>query len=65
MTYSHGQDIEIQIIAWDLAGIDSWDISDAENFSISSTSFAETGIVTISEIGDLAAGTYQHLSPSQ
>ncbi|MHA2355951.1 MAG: NosD domain-containing protein [Candidatus Thorarchaeota archaeon] len=58
MTYSHGQDIEIQIIAWDLAGIDSWDISDAENFSISSTSFAETGIVTISEIGDLAAGTY-------
>jgi hypothetical protein len=57
-TYSYGQDIEIQLIAWDLAGIDSWDISDSENFSITSASFAENGILTITDIGDLTAGTY-------
>jgi hypothetical protein len=58
MTYSYGQDIEIQIIAWDLAGIVSWEISDSTNFNIASTSFAETGIATITEISDIAAGTY-------
>ena len=57
-SFSAGEDIDIQLTAWDLAGIDSWDISDSENFSIASISFAETGIVTISDIGDLAAGTY-------
>jgi parallel beta-helix repeat protein len=57
-TYSFGDDIEIQLIAWDLAGIDSWDISDSENFSITFTSFAENGILTITDIGNLAAGTY-------
>jgi parallel beta-helix repeat protein len=57
-SFGAGEDIEIQLTAWDLAGIDSWDISDSENFSIASSSFAETGVVTISDIGDLAAGTY-------
>ncbi|MFX0107049.1 MAG: nitrous oxide reductase family maturation protein NosD [Candidatus Hodarchaeota archaeon] len=57
-TYSFGEDIEIQLIAWDLAGIDNWDISDSENFSFTSTSFAETGIVTIGDIGVLPAGSY-------
>ena len=46
------------MIAWDLAGIGSWEINDLENFSITSASFAETGIVTITDIGGLAAGTY-------
>jgi hypothetical protein len=58
LIYSYGQDIEIQLIAWDLAGIVSWDISDSTNFNLASSSFAETGIVTITDISNLAAGTF-------
>jgi parallel beta-helix repeat protein len=46
-TFVYGDDIEIQLMAWDLSGIGSWDISDSGNFSLSSASFAETGILTI------------------
>jgi parallel beta-helix repeat protein len=58
LTYSYGHDIEIQLIAWDLAGIGSWEISDSTNFNIASTSFAENGIVTITDISIIAAGTF-------
>jgi hypothetical protein len=56
--FSFGDDIEIQLMAWDLAGIDSWFISDSENFSVSSTSLVDTGILTIVGIENLAIGTY-------
>jgi hypothetical protein len=57
-SFSYGDDIEIELMAWDLAGIDNWDISDSGNFSISTTSFAENGILTIMGIDNLAMGTY-------
>lgn len=57
-TFSNNEDIEIQLMAWDLAGIDSWYISDTENFSVSSTSLVDTGILTIVGIENLAIGTY-------
>ncbi|MHA2146912.1 MAG: hypothetical protein ACXAB0_15810, partial [Candidatus Thorarchaeota archaeon] len=57
-SFSYGDDIEIELMAWDLAGIDNWDISDSGNFSISTTSFAENGILTIMGIDNLAVGTY-------
>jgi hypothetical protein len=57
-TFGFDDDIEIQLMAWDLAGIDSWFISDAVNFSVSSTSLVDTGILTIAGIENLAVGTY-------
>jgi parallel beta-helix repeat protein len=57
-TFSFDEDIEIQLIAWDLAGIDSWYISDSGNFSVSSTSLGDTGILAVVGIENLAAGTY-------
>ncbi len=57
-TYSFGEDIEVQLTAWDLAGIANWEISDPENFTIASTSYADTGIVSITDNGHLPAGTY-------
>ena len=57
-SYSIGEDIEIQVIAWDLAGIDSWEINDSTNFSITSTSSAETSVETITGIDNLPVGEY-------
>jgi hypothetical protein len=57
-TFSFGEDIEFQLMTWDLAGIDSWYISDSANFSVSSTSLVDTGILTIVGIENLAIGTY-------
>lgn len=44
--------------AWDLAGIVSWELSDSGNFNLSSTSFTETDILTISGNENLVVGTY-------
>jgi parallel beta-helix repeat protein len=57
-TFNFGDDVEIQLMAWDLAGIDSWYISDSVNFSVSPTSLVDTGILTIVGIENLAVGTY-------
>ncbi len=57
-TFNFGDDIEIQLMAWDLAGIDSWHISDSGNFSASSLSLVDTGILTITGLENLAVGTY-------
>jgi len=57
-TFSFGDDIDIQLMAWDLAGIDSWYISDSENFSVSSISLVDTGILTIVGVENLDVGTY-------
>ncbi|MFW9767999.1 MAG: nitrous oxide reductase family maturation protein NosD [Candidatus Thorarchaeota archaeon] len=57
-TFSQGEDIEIQFMAWDLAGIDRWEISDSGDFSLISASFGETAILTMIGIENLGVGTY-------
>ena len=57
-TFGPDEDVEIQLMAWDLAGIDSWDINEPGNFSLSYSSLGEIGILTIVGIGNLAAGSY-------
>ncbi len=56
--YSYGDEIKIQIAAWDLAGIQSWVLSDSGNFTLTGFSYADTGVATITGSENLAIGVY-------
>ncbi|MHA2117233.1 MAG: NosD domain-containing protein [Candidatus Thorarchaeota archaeon] len=56
--FYYGEDIDIQIIAWDLSGIASWTLNDEVNFTLTSTTFGESGVARISSFGTLEPGTY-------
>lgn len=58
-TYNSGSWIEFQIVAWDLAGIESWTINDNENFTMIEESYEEAGIATIVNTRILDSGEYQ------
>jgi hypothetical protein len=56
--FYYGEDIDIQIIAWDLSGISSWTLDDEVNFTLTSTPFGEAGVARISNVGSLEPGSY-------
>ena len=57
-TFDLGEDIEFQLMAWDLAGIASWTISDSENFTLTRGSYADISIATIQNLDSLPSGIY-------
>jgi len=57
-SFYYGEDVEIQVIAWDNSGIEEWILSDNSNFSITWESFGELSVATIESVGPLEIGTY-------
>ncbi len=58
VSFYYGEEVIIQIIAWDNSWIEEWTLSDTGNFSITWESFGELSVATIESVGSLDLGFY-------
>ena len=58
VSYYYGEEVVIQVIAWDNSWIEDWTLSDTGNFSISWENFGELSVATIESVGVLDVGFY-------
>lgn len=58
VSFYYGEEVVIQIIAWDNSWIEEWSLSDTGNFSITWESFGELSVATIESMGSLELGFY-------
>ncbi len=58
VSFYYGEEVVIQIIAWDNSWIEEWTLSDTGNFSITWESFGELSVATIESVGSLEPGFY-------
>ena len=53
-----GEDVYLQLIAWDLSGIAGWSLNDTGIFTLSWTSYGEMSVATIENSAVLKPGVY-------
>jgi hypothetical protein len=58
VSFYYGEEVDIQVMAWDNAWIEEWTLSDTGNFTITWESFGELSLATIESVGSLGVGSY-------
>jgi parallel beta-helix repeat protein len=58
VSFYYGEEVDIQVMAWDNAWVEEWTLSDTGNFTITWESFGELSLATIESVGSLEVGSY-------